>query len=43
MVAHGVPDLLFLDPNFVKDRFGVEGKAVLLAFGLAYQVRGLRT
>src|ERR1035441_6841862 len=29
MVPHGVPDLPFLDPNFYKDRFGVEGKAVL--------------
>jgi glycosyltransferase involved in cell wall biosynthesis len=34
MVPHGVPDLPFLDPNFFKDRFGVEGKAVLLTFGL---------
>src|SRR5208283_5159206 len=25
MVPHGVPDLPFLDPNFYKDRFGVEG------------------
>jgi Glycosyltransferase Family 4 len=24
MVPHGVPDLPFLDPNFYKDRFGVE-------------------
>src|ERR1700737_519383 len=34
MIPHGVPDLPFLDPNFYKDRFGVEGKAVLLTFGL---------
>ena len=34
MVPHGVPDLPFLDPNFYKDRFGVEGKAVLVTFGL---------
>ncbi len=34
LVPHGVPDLPFLDPNFYKDRFGVEGKAVLLTFGL---------
>src|SRR6184192_3674682 len=26
MVPHGVPDLPFLDPNFYKDRFGVEGR-----------------
>src|ERR1700746_125583 len=32
IVPHGVTDLPFLDPNFYKDRFGVEGKAVLLTF-----------
>ena len=26
MVPHGVPDLPFMDPNFYKDRFGVEGQ-----------------
>jgi glycosyltransferase involved in cell wall biosynthesis len=39
MVPHGVPDLPFLDPNFYKDRFGVEGKAVLLTFGLLLLTR----
>jgi glycosyltransferase involved in cell wall biosynthesis len=41
MVAHGVPDLPFLDPNFYKDRFGVEGKAVLLTFGLLSPNKGI--
>src|SRR6202158_6011737 len=41
MVPHGVPDLPFLDPNFYKDRFGVEGKAVLLTFGLLSPHKGI--
>jgi glycosyltransferase involved in cell wall biosynthesis len=41
MVPHGVPDLPFLDPNFYKDRFGVEGKAVLATFGLLSPNKGI--
>jgi glycosyltransferase involved in cell wall biosynthesis len=41
MVPHGVTDLPFLDPNFYKDRFGVEGKAVLLTFGLLSPNKGI--
>jgi glycosyltransferase involved in cell wall biosynthesis len=41
MVPHGVPDLPFLDPNFFKDGFGVEGKAVLLTFGLLSPNKGI--
>src|SRR4029077_16902389 len=41
MVPHGVPDLPFLDPNFYKDRFGVEGKAVLVTFGLLSPHKGI--
>ncbi len=41
MVPHGVPDLPFLDPNFFKDRFDVEGKAVLLTFGLLSPNKGI--
>jgi glycosyltransferase involved in cell wall biosynthesis len=41
MVPHGVPDLPFLDPNFYKDRFSVEGKAVLLTFGLLSPNKGI--
>ncbi len=41
MVPHGVPDLPFLDPNFHKDMFGVEGKAVLLTFGLLSPNKGI--
>jgi glycosyltransferase involved in cell wall biosynthesis len=41
LIPHGVPDLPFLDPNFHKDRFGVEGKAVLLTFGLLSPNKGI--
>jgi len=41
MVPHGVPDLPFLDPNFYKDRLRVEGKAVLLTFGLLSPNKGI--
>jgi glycosyltransferase involved in cell wall biosynthesis len=41
MVPHGVTDLPFLDPNFYKDRFAVEGKAVLLTFGLLSPNKGI--
>jgi glycosyltransferase involved in cell wall biosynthesis len=41
LVPHGVPDLPFLDPNFYKDRFNVEGKAVLLTFGLLSPNKGI--
>src|SRR5271156_5969471 len=41
MVPPGVPALPFLDPNFYKDRFGVEGKAVLLTFGLLSPNKGI--
>src|SRR5246127_3219367 len=41
MVPHGVPDLPFLDPNFYKDRFHVEGKAVLLTSGLLSPNKGI--
>jgi glycosyltransferase involved in cell wall biosynthesis len=43
MVPHGVPDLPFLDPNFYKDRFHVEGKAVLLPFGLLSPNKGIES
>jgi glycosyltransferase involved in cell wall biosynthesis len=41
IVPHGVPDLPFLDPNFFKEKFGVEGKAVLLTFGLLSPNKGI--
>ena len=34
LIAHGIPDMPFVDPNFYKDQFAVEGKLVALTFGL---------
>jgi glycosyltransferase involved in cell wall biosynthesis len=41
LIPHGIPDVPFVDPNFYKDRFGVEGKMVLLTFGLLSANKGI--
>ena len=41
IIPHGVPDLPFMDPNFFKDKFGTEGKSVLLTFGLLSPNKGI--
>jgi hypothetical protein len=41
LIAHGIPDLPFVDPNFSKDLFGVEGREVLLTFGLLAPNKGI--
>src|SRR5207247_5255861 len=41
LVPHGIPDMPFVDPNFYKDQFGVEGKAVVLTFGLLSPNKGI--
>src|SRR5213596_4367540 len=33
LIPHGIPDIPFIDPNYYKDQFGVEGRLVLLTFG----------
>jgi len=43
LIPHGVPDIPFVDPNFHKDLFGVEGKMVLLSFGLLSANKGIET
>ncbi|UCC43128.1 MAG: glycosyltransferase family 4 protein, partial [Candidatus Zixiibacteriota bacterium] len=40
-IHHGIPDMPFIDPNFYKDKFGVEGKRVLLTFGLLSPNKGI--
>jgi glycosyltransferase involved in cell wall biosynthesis len=40
-IPHGIPDVPFVDPNFHKDLFGVEGKIVLLSFGLLSANKGI--
>jgi glycosyltransferase involved in cell wall biosynthesis len=42
-IPHGIPDVPFVDPSFHKDLFGVEGKSVLLSFGLLSPNKGIET
>jgi len=41
LIAHGIPDIPFVDPNYYKDQFGVEGRVVLLTFGLLSPNKGI--
>jgi len=43
LIPHGIPDVPFVDPSFNKDLFGVEGKIVLLSFGLLSSSKGIET
>jgi len=40
-IHHGIPDTPFIDSSFYKDKFGVEGKKVLLTFGLLSPNKGI--
>lgn len=40
LIHHGIPDVPFVDPSFHKDLFAVEGKIVLLSFGLLSPSKG---
>lgn len=41
LIPHGIPDIPFVDPSFYKDQFGVEGRMVLLTFGLLSPNKGI--
>src|SRR5579872_2889433 len=41
LIPHGIPDVGFVDPTYFKDQFGVEGKIVLLTFGLLSPNKGI--
>jgi len=41
LIPHGIHDVPFTDPNFYKDNFGIEGKFVILTFGLLSQNKGI--
>jgi glycosyltransferase involved in cell wall biosynthesis len=41
LIPHGIPDLPFIDSAFYKDQFDVEGKFVLLTFGLLSPNKGI--
>ncbi|AQG78079.1 glycosyltransferase family 4 protein [Spirosoma montaniterrae] len=43
VIAHGIPDMPFVDPHFYKDKFGMEGKQTLLTFGLLSPNKGIET
>ncbi|MDH3196765.1 MAG: glycosyltransferase family 4 protein [Candidatus Krumholzibacteria bacterium] len=41
LIPHGIHDVPFIDPNYYKDKFGVEGRRVLLTFGLLSRNKGI--
>ena len=41
IIPHGIHDVPFVDPSFHKDKFGVEGRKVLLSFGLLGPGKGI--
>ena len=41
LIPHGIPDVPFVDPNYYKDQFGVEGRKVILTFGLVSPGKGI--
>ncbi len=41
LIPHGIPDVGFVDPTHFKDQFGVEGRVVLLTFGLLSPNKGI--
>lgn len=40
-IPHGIPDVPFVDPNYYKDQFDVEGRRVILTFGLLGPGKGI--
>jgi glycosyltransferase involved in cell wall biosynthesis len=42
-IHHGIPDVPFVDPNYYKDQYGVEGRKVILTFGLLSPGKGIET
>jgi glycosyltransferase involved in cell wall biosynthesis len=41
VIPHGIPDVPFVDPNYYKDQFGLEGKKAILTFGLLSPDKGI--
>src|ERR1700694_4440234 len=41
LIPHGIPDMPFIDPNYYKDQFGVEGRLVVLTFRLLSPNKGV--
>ncbi|GAF71402.1 unnamed protein product, partial [marine sediment metagenome] len=41
LIAHGIPDLPFVDSNYYKHKFGMEGQRTILTFGLLNRNKGI--
>ncbi len=41
LIPHGIPDLPFVDSNYYKAKFGLEGRRTILTFGLLNQNKGI--
>lgn len=41
LIAHGIPDLPFVDSNYYKHKFGLENRRTILTFGLLSQNKGI--
>ena len=41
LIAHGIPDTAYVDPDTQKGQFGLDGKKVLLTFGLLSPGKGI--
>lgn len=42
LIPHGIHDTPFVDPAYFKDKFGLEGRRVLLTFGLLGSNKGIK-
>ncbi len=43
LIPHGIPDLPFVDSNYYKHKFGMEGRRTILSFGLLSKGKGIET
>jgi glycosyltransferase involved in cell wall biosynthesis len=41
LIAHGIPDLPFVDSNYYKHKFNMEGRKTILTFGLLNKNKGI--
>jgi len=41
LIAHGIPDLPFVDSNYYKHKFGMEDRRTILTFGLINKNKGI--
>ncbi|MCJ7692581.1 MAG: glycosyltransferase family 4 protein, partial [Sedimentisphaerales bacterium] len=41
LIPHGIPDLPFVDNNYYKHKFGLEGRRTILTFGLLSRNKGI--